>query len=338
MRINRSTLLRAAEDAVDRRVKESRTVLAAYLHGSLNREGDPLIGECGDVDIVFVHEYAQDVRREIVRLTDGISLDIAHHTRQDYRQPRELRTRPWLGPAIYGFKILHDPRHFLDFVQAGLRDQFFRPGNVLARAQRLQEKARNGWTALLGSGEGSTESVLRFVEVVGDAANAIAGLEGEPMPERRLLARFFERTEQLGQPGLYTSALELLGAGEVDVDDLQRWLLLWETAFRAASSEAPAAGEWGLHPARESYYRAAIRAQLDSERPADALWALLRTWARAVSLLPGASAAREGWTAAMEQAGLLGADFPGRLGALDGYLDLVEEILEAWGRARGVAG
>lgn len=338
MRINRRTLLKVAADSVDRRAKESRTVLAAYLHGSLIREEDPLIGECGDIDIVFVHEYTQDVRREIVRLTGEITLDVAHHTRQDYRQPRELRARPWLGPAIYGFKILHDPQHFLDFVQASLRDQFFRPGNVLARAQALAGKARSGWTALLGSGEGSTESVLRLVNAVGDAANAIASLEGEPMPERRLLSGFHERAQRMGQPGLYTAVLELLGAGEVDLNDLHRWLVLWETAFRAASSEAPAAPEWGLHPDRESYYRGAIRAQLDSERPADALWALLRTWTQAVSLLPGESAASQSWAGAMQHAGLLGPGLAGRVEALDSYLDLVEETLEAWGRTRGVEG
>lgn len=338
MRINRQILLKIAEDAVDQRVRETRSLLAVYICGSVNREEDPLLGESGDVDLVFVHEYDPGLAREFVRVTNEITLDIRHHTRKDYQTPRELRSHPWLGPTIYDFKIMHDPRHFLDFTQASLRDQYFRPDNVLRRAQALAGQARRGWVSLLGAGGGSAEAAHAFLEAAGDAANAIASLEGDPLPERRLLTRFHQRTVQMGQPALYTGLLELLGAGEIEADDLPRWAAAWEAGYRSAAA-APSAADhpaWGLHPLRLSYHQAGLKAQLASERPADALWPLLISWTRCAVLLPEEYPARAAWQTAASQIGVIGDGLPQKLEALDAYLDQIEEMLVAWGRVRGV--
>jgi hypothetical protein len=251
MRIDTNTLIKVAEDLVDRRTKEVSTILAVYLCGSVNEPVDHLLGESGDLDLVFVHEYDTGTAREFIRLTDDLTIDIANHTRVDYRVPRELRANPWLGAAVYGFKILYDPRHFLDFVQAGLRDQFHRPSNVLARAQAFAGESRRRWLSLLTAGESGPETALEYLQAVSEAANAAASLSGDPLPERRLLTRFFDRTTAFGRPDLYPGLVELLGADEMDADDLQVWISAWERAFKAAAGANGAPPGWGLHPDRQ---------------------------------------------------------------------------------------
>ena len=336
MRINRQTLLKLTNDTVQKRVKESHSILAAYLVGSLNREEDPFLGDSTDIDLVIVHEYEPEQSREIVSLTEDITLDITHHNRVLYRLPRELRSHPWLGPGIYNFAILHDPRHFLDFAQASLRDQFFAPSNVLARAQVFAAQARQAWLSLLSAGEGSPDSVGRFLQAAADSANALVSLDGDPLTERRLLTLFFERTEAMGQPALYTRLLELLGAGEMNADDLNQWITAWDGAYSAAAAGGAAPASLALRPERKGYYRNAFAAQLQSGRPADALWPLLATWTRSINVLGAGHRAHGDWKDAMTQIGLLGAGFAARLEALDSFLDLIEETLEAWGKTRGV--
>ncbi len=337
MRINRQTLLKITNETVKKRVRESHSILAVYMYGSLAQEEEPFLGDSTDIDLVFIHEFDNGKKREIIGLTEEITLDIENHSRTDYRAPRELRSHPWLGPAIYKFTILHDPRHFLDFAQASLRDQFFAPDNVLARAQAFTASARQAWMSLLSAGNSSPETVEKFLQAAADSANGFASLEGDPMPERRLLTQFFERTQTMGQPALYSGLLEILGAGEMSAEDLSQCLSAWDIAYSAACSVTNTAPEaWAVLPVRKRYYRNAYEAQMQSERPADALWNLLLTWTRAVSYLADNHSAHKDWSAMMTQIGLLGQNFADKLEALDSYLDLLEETLEGWGLARGI--
>ena len=176
MRITLETLLKIAKDTANDRARSDRSLLAIYLQGSL-LGGQPLLGNSADIDLYLVHNDAVAIEREIIRLTDEVHLDIAHHASALYRQPRKLRLHAWLGPNLYGCKILYDPQHFLDFSQASVRGQFFHPDNVLGRVRPLVEHARQIWTAfhetesVLGA-----EDVLRYLRALEHAANAVAGL------------------------------------------------------------------------------------------------------------------------------------------------------------------
>lgn len=132
MRITPETLHKIAHDTIANRSRTDHSLLAAYLQGSLLTDS-PLLGNTADIDLFLVHTSEVELARELVRLTDDVHLDIAHHTHTLYRQPRTLRLHPWLGPAVYGCKILYDPQHFMDFAQASVRAQFHRPDNVIAR-------------------------------------------------------------------------------------------------------------------------------------------------------------------------------------------------------------
>ncbi len=242
MRVTREALLKIAQDTVKRYVRKSRSIEAAYLCGSLLGENFQL-GGAADIDLVFLHREKPAMEREVLPLNDEIHLDIAHHLQSDYRYGKQVRVHPWLGPTLNSCQILHDPRHFLDFIQASVRGQFDQADYVLERTRRQLEQARNIWNNYQPYGanpviEDPLEFVCSYVRALGHTANAIASLSGPPLPERRLLLGFKERCEVIGKPGLYFGLLGLLGWSlkpTLDFTELLHWRLTSPAGLRCVS-------------------------------------------------------------------------------------------------------
>jgi hypothetical protein len=334
MRVNRGTLLKIARDTVAQRSRQDRTVFAAFLTGSLLGD-DYLLGGTTDIDLTFVHTGPVATPREIVRLTDEIHLDISHYDQIDFRQTRELRLHPWLGPTLFGCQILFDPRHFMDFTQASVRGQFDRADYILNRSRQQAERSRQLWFAFYTEppDDPGPNQVAEYLKAVEQAANAIASLSSSPLVERRLLLDFPSRAEAVDRPGLYPGLLGLLGAPNVDAGLITTWLDGWQAALEALPAEvAPPR----LHLHRLVYYRQAFKSLLEGQRPETALWPLLHTWTLAINHLSPQAEGQAAWQEACGQLGLLGADFGERVDALDAYLDMLEETLDKWGRANGV--
>ncbi len=333
MRINRQMLLKIAEDTVAQRTRREHDILAVYLSGSLLGD-DFLLGGTADIDLTFIHLGSVAAEREIVRLTEEVHLDIAHHEEKLYRQARQLRLHPWLGPTIFTCKVLYDPQHFLDLIQASVRGQFNRADYVLQRARQQAEHARQIW---LGFREETPQAVgpgelTLYLRAVEHAVNAVASLNGPPLTERRFTQGFSQRAAALEHSGLYAALLGILGGRQVDGEMLKGWLSEWHMTLEALPAESLPPR---LHPARRAYYRRAIETFLEGEQPQDALWPLLHSWTLATRLLPQGEAALSAWYEATQQLGFGGDGFGERLTALDAFLDLVEETIEAWGRERG---
>jgi hypothetical protein len=239
-----------------------------------------------------------------------------------------------MGPTLAESRALYDPHHLLDFTQASVRGQFYLPEHVLARVRPQAENARQAWLSFAsGVSEARPEDVAQYLRAVEQAANAIAGLSGPPLTERRFLLEYPRRAEAVGSPGLSAGLLGLLGAPQVDPGVLGGWLDGWQTAIEAL----PAGSVPRLHPARIPYYRKAIEAMLRKDQPQAALWPLIRTWTDAARAAAVGSPAGEGWRQACEVLGLLGSGFNHRINALDAYLDTVEETLERWARDNGAS-
>ncbi len=333
MRINRNMLLKLADDTVDRTVHSDRTIMAVYLQGSLLTDS-PLIGNTADIDLFFIHSDEVKVEREIIRISDEVHLDLAHHSHSIYRQPRELRLHPWLGPAIYNCKILYDPQHFVDFVQASVRGQFTTPQNVIHRARQQAEHARQIWEAFdeqLKAPE--AKDVALYMRALEHAVQAFAGLNGPILTERRFLIELPGRTEALHKPGLYPGLLGLLGAPSIEARQMTAWLPAWRSAYQALPMLAAPVR---LHPSRLAYYERAFDELMGGEAPQKALWPLWRTWTDAICSLPERPEQHAAWQEAGNQLGLLGEAFIEKVKGLDAYLDQVEELLDAWARDMGV--
>ena len=332
MRITTATLLKIARDTIMLRERQYPDLLSVYLHGSVLEE-NPLLGGTTDIDLFFVHINEVEERREIERLTDEVHLDISHHSRSEYRSTLEMRLHPWLGPTIFNCRILYDPQHFMDLVQANVRGQFDRPDYVLERARSQAEHARQMWFTMYNlSGEPGRDDIDLYLRAVEHAANAVTSLSGAPLTERRFTLNFAERAEAIGKAGLHPGLLGLLGGANADADTLTAWLEPWQAAYQAIPPEETPPR---LHPDRLNYYQKAFEAIIGSGQPLDVLWPMLRTWCRAISLLPVDSLEAAAWREVLQHLGLLGAGYKERVSALDAYLDMVEETLDEWGRSSG---
>jgi hypothetical protein len=292
----------------------------------------PDLGGAVDIDLFVIQFDASQPGRESERITDDIHLDIVYHTRDLYRNTRRLRLDPWLGPTIYGCMILHDPQHFIDFIQAGVRAQFDWPENVLGRARQRAEQARQDWLRFQSHPPANDPAgVSAYLETVECAANAIALLTGASLTERRFLPQFAARAATLGRGGLLAGLLGLIGGAYASPEVLHAWLPEWRQAFAGLQ---PGRTPERLHPQRLNYYIRAFEHYLASETTAQmALWPMLRTWTD----MALNSTSVEAWQAAIQQLGWTGEGFAERLEALDAFLDTVDETLERWGAEHGAS-
>lgn len=332
MRITRDALLKFMREAVNRRTRADRNLVAVYLCGSLLEE-TYMVGGVADIDLGFIHNDPVTLEREIQPVTDEVHLDIAHYYHRDFRQTRQLREHPWLGPTLKNCQILYDPQHFMDFTKASVRGQFERVDHVLERVRRQLDVARQVWTDYHSYNAVTTaQDILVYLKALHNAAGAIASLGGKLLTERRFLLLYRQSVETLGKPGLYAGLLGLLGNPNTDAATLKSWLAPWEIAYQAIPGEQTPAR---LHPSRLLYYRRALEAFVDSGQPQAALWPLIYTWTLAVHLLPAEHPAHVEWHNACDHLGLLAGGFADRIQALDSYLDLVEETVDRWARENG---
>lgn len=334
MRITRETLLKASRDAVSQRVRSDRGIIAVYVVGSLLSD-NPLLGGTTDIDLVFIHDSEPLQPREITRLSNDVTLDIAHHCQADYNHPRHLRLQPWIGPAISRSRIVfHDTQHWFEFTQASVSAQFNRPENVIARSRQQSEAARQQWQAISAGPRNHQENLMAYLKAIELGVNAIASLSGPPLTERRFLLHFPERALSIGKPGLASGLLGLLGAEHVEPDQIRAWLPFWMAANQAL--EGLEGIPLRLHPYRRPYYERAFSALLAGDQPAVVLWPMLRTWTLAINCLPVGTVHQAPWQEACQLLHLGPDHIDERLSALDAYLDTIEEILDGWANQNGV--
>ena len=336
MRVTREMLIRIARETAQKRALTDPGLVAAYLTGSLRSE-NPFLGNTTDIDIVFIHAGQPKVRREIVPLTPEIHLDIFHNPRSEYEKPKELRVHPWLGPELYDPLPLYGTQHFFEFVQAGVRAEYDDPANVLARARRNAEHARQIWSGLPLSQETGPVLLLSYLKCVNHAANAVALLTGSPLAERRFLLQFdlLDKSEQAGTAGaagLAAGLLGLLGGAQGNADRLGTFLADWEKDFSAAASRTQVHAS--IAAPRLAYYKYSFEAILVGKSPQAILWPLVHTWTLSAAALPPTHQAR--WLSACETLGLVGEAFDERMEGLDQFLDTVEELLENTAASQGV--
>ena len=323
MRITTEKLLELAQQEAEDR----SGIVSAYVIGSA-ASGDPIFGGTADVDLVLIHEYEPATVREIVPLSDQVHLDITHHARRLYKQPRELRVDPWLGPAMCEPVFLHDPNHFFEWAQASVRGQFHRPDYMLARSAAFLEKARASVKGL----ETDRMWLSGWTRALLEAANAVASLEGFPASGRRVMPQLESKLTGLDQPEVYGSFLRLLGAEFFEASIAPEWVDLWAANFASAS-------EISLDPeltrVRRDYYLGGFRSMVEAGAAVEILWPMLSTWDLAIHELTLAGESLPHWPQILNTLGLSVDQANERERDLEDLLDQVEGILENWAEKVG---
>lgn len=334
MRITRDSLLQTTRNFVAQQTHRNRRMVCIYLAGSLLTD-EPLLGGNTDIDLFFIHDGDPPQEREVFVLSNDVHFDIAHLPQSLFRQPRDLRTTPWIAPTLCSNPIcMHDTQHWFEFTQASVCAQFQRPEYRMERARIFAGDARQHWLDLKsGLLENQTNRILTFTKSLEKAANAIASLSGSPLTERRFLLQFPQRAEQIGRPGLAAGLVDIILPQPIPTEAWSAWLTDWEATFLAAGKTDTAPAR--LHPARLDYYKKAADA-LREDYPAAALWFILQTWTLAASLLKNEHPLQEKWKSAVQFLGLDPDKMDDPLNALDIYIDNVEETLDVWGQEMGL--
>jgi hypothetical protein len=334
MRITRDALMKAARDYVNQQAHANRDIVAVYVVGSILSE-EPLLGGTTDIDLIFVLNHLPSQPREVIRLTNEITLDIAYYDELDYKQPRHLRLNPWVGSSLCDTRIvLYDTNHWFEFTQSSVSSQFYDPENILTRSRLQYEKARSLWMGMSSISAFHPQNVLSYLKSIESAANSIASLSGPPLTIRRFLLKYPERTEEIDLPGLSAGLSGLLGADHFEPDLIRSWLPEWHTAMEELQglSKPPVC----LNSIRIPYYERAIEILLTSDVPQSSIWPLILTWTMICSRVDADSPLLNPWMKACNKIQLDPQYLPEKLLALDAYLDTIEEELEKWGNENGV--
>jgi hypothetical protein len=334
MRITREALHTIAHESAEKYARRNRDLACIYLTGSLLSDS-PLLGGTTDIDLVFVHTSTPPYPREVVRLSDEVHLDIAHFSQTVFHQPRHLRVEPWVGAHLFNNAVpLYDTAHWFEFTQASAGAQFNQPENVIARARKLASKARQRWQDLeINPDIAQPTRMLAYLSALENAANSITSITAAPLTERRFILQFPEHAVSIGRPGLSAGLLDLFSPESLASQDLTNWFDDWRACLQDVSQLESVPPR--LAPTRLLYYERAAAA-LNEENTSAALWLVLRTWTRAISLLKPDSEYVQAWQNACQQMELDGTHFQEHLSLLDRYLDNVEETLDNWAQKYGV--
>jgi hypothetical protein len=333
MRITRDLLLNLARENASKLAAKDRSLVCVYLVGSLLRE-DPFLGGVTDIDLVCVHDRPVKQEREIVRINADVHLDITHLTQTFFDHPRSLRTDPWTGGALdSGPLVLVDPLHWFDFTRASATAQFWKSENVLARVNSFAARARQTWQQLVD--DALPQGIKRthaFVEALNDSVNAIACFNGTPLSTRRLLLELPERALKADLPDLTGTFVSLFTSEAFNDESWTTWVPQWLGSLDALKPLAEAPLDLCL--TRRNYYEKAA-ASLATDRPAAALWIMLRTWTQAAAVLPKSGQPYKDWQAFTRALELDSRSLHQRIEGLDALLDSVESCIEAWQEENG---
>lgn len=335
MHITNELLTKLSKDFVAKRVRQSNDLVAVFLVGSVLR-GDPLLGGTTDIDLVFVHKEDPIIDREVHRISYEVSFDIQHHHQSYYTFHRRLRLNPWLGEALNNrHSILYDTDHWLEFIQAGVGNQYHSPESVYNRALPFAEKARSQWFDLEDSQEVSFSSWMDlYFKTVYSTANAIASLTGPALTTRRLLVDFPARAESVNRLPLVGDLARLIGSDVATESLYVDWRPAWEAALISASNSSDSPPN--LHGARRGYFMNACDAFVENGAVHAALWPVIETWRLAAQTLANDSSIQVTWLSFLKDLGfdLQSKDY--RIQQLDQFLDQAEASLANWKTTYGL--
>lgn len=333
MKLTNELLNKVALDFVKEKAENDYSIKSIALFGSLLKE-DAIIQNSADIDLFVLESYGA-YRREIVELTEDIHLDIEYAPLEDFQQTVGLRKMPYKGYLIYGCKPLYDPEHVLDFVQAGVRGNFFAPENVFARVNTLLGGVRDQWLKYQMTKHVREEEFAKFfIGLIHDTLQSIVLFEEQPLGTRRMLVDFPTFAKKAGDASLFADVLKLLGVAGMSVEDLRAWIEDWSFDFDSIQ-DLPKV-EANIAAAKKNYYLRAIEEQLDSDVPFAAAWPLLVTWVDVYTY--GEMRARKDfkWEATAKKLGFVEDNFANKMKEFDVFLDKVEEIFSNWKNENGL--
>ena len=334
MKITREKLLKLSESYLQQRARKDRSILCAYLTGSLLREY-PFINGTSDVDIIMIHNELPQAYREITGISDEASFDIYHYPKSYFANPRNLRTDPWVGSSLcFDPIVLFGKGHWYEFVLSSVEASFFLPENTMRRALVFNNEAHKYFSKLqrLANTKYETTYVFNYILCVENAVNSVACLNGKPLTMRHFLQDFSECCGGIGHPELPEAAERLFTEQPLE-KYASYYSQFWNYYFDYFSNyvKEDFFPEYGK--VRLSYYTKAVEAYWEAHIPS-AVWIMLNTWTHFFSAMN--LEYNESFHSFLGMNGLTPAQAANRLPQIDHFLEKIDDTVDNWGKANGI--
>jgi hypothetical protein len=330
MRITPEILIEIAREYVDEYISSHDDLIAAYLSGSVLSKNH-LLGGSTDIDIILIKDVESE-KREIIKMSPDIHLDIVTHPKKYYQPPKTVRLHPFLSYAINQCLPLMDDNHFIDFTQAGVRSGFDSPKNRYDRAYPLLKEARKKWLSIeMNDSVSIQEMIPIYLDSLTLLSQSFAILHQGPISQRNFFPSLRSISEENSFSEIHIGVMGLLGGNQIDVATLFIWQSEWQNFLSLVNAQPDYSPQF--HPSKITYYQRALDALHNTESPIDGLWLLISIWVDAQKNYSEIS------TDLYENLHVLGfskENLPNKQKGLDALLDLTEEWFEKWKYQFGV--
>ena len=335
MRITKEKLQRLSQSYTTQRARKDRSIVCAYLTGSLLREY-PFINGTTDVDIIMIHSDLQQAYREVTGISDEASFDIYHYPRNYFANPRNLRTDPWIGSSLcYDPIVLYGKGHWYEFVLSSVEASFFLPENTMQRALVFNKEAHKYYAQLqrLAGSQYEVTYVFNYLLCIENAVNSVACLCKRPLTMRHFLQDFIECCTELNSIDLIPETIGLITENSGLEQYYQYYSQFWNYYFDYFSNyvKADFFPEYGK--VRLPYYQKAVEAFWETHLPS-AVWIMLNTWTHIFSAMNMEQ--NEAFHSFLGMNGLTPQQAQKRLSGIDRFLEKIDDTIDSWGKSHGL--
>ncbi len=333
MRITREKLLKLSESYIQQRARKDRSIVCAYLTGSVLREY-PFINGTTDVDIIMIQNDLDKAYREVTGISEEASFDIYHYPRSYFANPRNLRTDPWIGSSLcFDPIVLFGKGHWYEFVLSSVEASFFLPENTIQRALVFNNESHKYFLQLnrLANSQFETTYVFNYLLCIENAVNSVACLSKRPLTMRHFLQDFNDCCTELGCPDLPAAAESLFTQQPLD-QYYSYYSQFWNYYFDYFSNYVredffPEYGKFRL-----PYYTRAIEAYWEAHLPS-AVWIMLNTWTHIFSAMNMEQ--NESFHSFLGMNGLTPQQAQNRLPQIDHFLEQIDDTIDNWAKSNG---
>ncbi len=337
MRITREKLIKLSEGYIQQRAKKDRTVVCAYMTGSMLKEY-PFINGTTDVDIIMIHTDLQQAYRELMSISEEATFDIYHYPKEYFQNTRTLRTDPWLGSSLcFDPVVLFSKSHWYEFILSSVEASFFVPENTMGRALVFNKEAHKYFSQLgrLANTNLDVTYVFNYLLCVENAVNSLACLTRNPLTMRNMLNAFTEVCADLDGASDLPKTVEGLITKTPDAAKfmpyyVQNWTYYFD--YFAGYTNPGFYPEYAKF--RLPYYTKAVEAYIEAHLPS-AVWIMLTTWTHINAAM------RIEQNDAFHSFLMMNALHPQaafeRMKELDKFLERVDDTIDAWGKAKGIS-
>lgn len=337
MRVTKEKLIKLSETFIRQRALKDRTILCAYLTGSILKEY-PFINGTTDVDMIIIHTDLQQAYREPVSISEEATFDIYHYPKEYFQNPRNLRTDPWIGSSLcFDPLAIFKKGHWYEFILSSVESSFFVPENVMSRALVFNKEAHKYFSALsrFANTTYDVTYVFNYLLCLENALNSLACLTRNPLTMRNMLRSFTEVCAELeGADELPKQAAALI-TKQPDVAKfmpyyVQHWSYYFD--YFAAYTNPGFYPEYAKF--RLPYYIKAAQGYVEADLPS-AVWIMLTTWTHINAAMRIEQ--NEAFHSFLMLNGLHPQLAFERMKELDAFLERVDDTIDAWGRSKGIS-